>query len=138
MTRPYRIKACARAVDKAHVTDSSRTAYGVSMSGKAAATGKKSAPEQLTVTLPVDCRLAGLDDLVGPLQEAAGRARSTLDGSAVERIDTAGLQLLLAYRRAAAAQGHDTQWAGASDSLNEAADLLGLSSDLALPAVTPA
>jgi len=90
------------------------------------------------VTLPADCRLAGAAALRAALLDALARPASLLDGAAVERVDTTALQLLAAFRREAAARGHDVRWAAASDTLREAAEWLGLASLLDLPAVRPA
>jgi len=57
-----------------------------------------------------------------------------LDGSTVERVHTANLQLLCALFRTRQHAGLDTGWVAASPILCEAARLLGLSATLALPA----
>lgn len=86
------------------------------------------------IGLPVDCRIAGLETLHRQLREALGAAQCTLDGGAVERVDTAALQLLLAFRRDAQMRGQQASWAAVSAALREAANLLGLAQTLALPA----
>jgi len=55
-----------------------------------------------------------------------------LDGSAIERVHTASLQLLCALFRTRQHAGLDTGWIAASLALREAARLLGLSAALAL------
>jgi len=55
-----------------------------------------------------------------------------LDGSAIERVHTASLQLLCALFRTRQHAGLDTGWIAASPVLREAARLLGLSAALAL------
>jgi anti-anti-sigma regulatory factor len=90
------------------------------------------------VVLPADCRLAAGPGLRSALLEALALPASALDAGAVERVDTAALQLLAAFRRDAAAKGHDTRWLGASEALHEAAGLLGLARMLDLPAARPA
>lgn len=92
----------------------------------------------ISVVLPEDARLAGLDEVVPQLREAAKAASAELDASAVARVDGALLQLLVAFRRAAAASGCTVRWLGASDALRDAAQLLGLGNELDLPAPKPA
>jgi len=55
-----------------------------------------------------------------------------LDGSMIERIHTASLQLLCALFRSRQDAGHETAWAAASPVLRESARLLGLSATLGL------
>ena len=49
-----------------------------------------------------------------------------VDASGVERVHTAGLQVLLAWWRDRAAAGLQTRWSGCSDVLRSAAATLGL------------
>lgn len=49
-----------------------------------------------------------------------------VDAGKVERVHTAGLQLLLAWWRAREAAGLDTGWTACSDTLRTAATTLGL------------
>jgi ABC-type transporter Mla MlaB component len=58
----------------------------------------------------------------------------TLDISAVQRIDTAGLQLIATFVREREARGRQVEWQGAAPVLATAAQLLGLDSLLKLPA----
>jgi ABC-type transporter Mla MlaB component len=57
----------------------------------------------------------------------------TLDAGAVERIDTATMQLLCAFVRDRSAGARATVWSGESKALREAAKLLGAAAMLALP-----
>ncbi|MGP1665043.1 MAG: STAS domain-containing protein [Rhodanobacter sp.] len=57
-----------------------------------------------------------------------------LDAGAVERVDTAALQLLVVYQRELEQRGSHLCWAGTSPAFDEAADLLGLTLLLKLPA----
>ena len=98
----------------------------------------KGTPVAAGVTLPADCRLGVLDALAPRLREAVASGAATFDGSAVEKVDGAAMQLLVACRRAAAASGGRVTWGGASDVLREAAALLGLAAELDLPAAMPA
>jgi ABC-type transporter Mla MlaB component len=56
----------------------------------------------------------------------------TLDVSAVQRIDTAGLQVIAAFVRERESQGRQVEWRGSAPALTAAAKLLGLSSFLKL------
>lgn len=54
----------------------------------------------------------------------------SMDAHAVERIDTAGAQVLAAFVRERAAQARTVQWLGLSETFLEAVRLLGLNSTL--------
>jgi anti-anti-sigma regulatory factor len=58
----------------------------------------------------------------------------TLDITALQRIDTAGLQVLTAFVRERAAHGRAVEWQGTAPALTGAAHLLGLTALLRLPA----
>jgi len=58
----------------------------------------------------------------------------TLDVAALQRIDTAGLQLITAFVRERAGAGRAVEWQGTAPVLMTAAQLLGLTSLLKLPA----
>jgi ABC-type transporter Mla MlaB component len=58
----------------------------------------------------------------------------TLDINALQRIDTAGLQVITAFVRERAARGRVVEWQGTAPVLATAARLLGLTSLLKLPA----
>src|SRR5579871_921325 len=88
------------------------------------------APAPTTITLPAELSIAHLDSFrenfaATPLLHA----KIDIDGSAVERIDTAGVQLLAAVVRA----GASLNWRAASPALVHAATILGLASWLGLP-----
>lgn len=55
-----------------------------------------------------------------------------LDGSAVERVDTAALQVLVAFSRETRNREIDLKWAEVSDSLRTASTLLGLNQALGI------
>ena len=55
-----------------------------------------------------------------------------LDGSAIERIDTAALQVLAAFSRESRNRDIELAWAGVSDSLRNASTLLGLTQELGI------
>jgi ABC-type transporter Mla MlaB component len=56
----------------------------------------------------------------------------TLDVSAVQRIDTAGLQVIATFVRERESHGRQVEWRGTAPALTAAAKLLGLSSFLKL------
>lgn len=103
---------------------------------KARAVAATSGP--VRVALPADCRIADLPAVKAELQAALAAPSAELDASAVERVDTAALQLLAVFRREAASKGLAVAWTGASAALCDAAALLGLAHTLELPAATPA
>jgi ABC-type transporter Mla MlaB component len=70
----------------------------------------------------------------GRLGEALTRALPVeLRAQELERIDTAGMQLLIAFVRAAREHGLQPSWRGISPALTSGAQLLGLSEALELP-----
>lgn len=56
-----------------------------------------------------------------------------VDGSAVERIDTAGLQMLLSFAKYQGTRGKPVLWVAASPELLRSSQLLGLAGMLGLP-----
>jgi ABC-type transporter Mla MlaB component len=58
----------------------------------------------------------------------------TLDITALQRIDTAGLQVIAAFVRERTGRGRSVEWQGTAPVLTTAARLLGLTSLLRLPA----
>jgi len=61
-----------------------------------------------------------------------GDSQVLLDGSAVEHIDTAGLQMLVAFAKHYSARGQRMQWTAASPELLRGSRLLGLADALGL------
>ena len=57
----------------------------------------------------------------------------TLDIGSVQRIDTAGLQVIATFVRERESLGRQVEWRGAAPALTAAAKLLGLSEFLKLP-----
>ena len=93
----------------------------------------------LKLQLQADCTLRQAAALQSSLRAFdAGPHGAVLDGSAVQRIDTAGLQLLVAFARREAGAGRALSWAAASAVLRDAGARLGLAGVLALPAVEDA
>ncbi|MBA2077221.1 STAS domain-containing protein [Rhodanobacter sp. PCA2] len=109
------------------------------MAGKRAA---KRDGEQMVgdaaVRLPPDCRLGALSALHAELVAALPGGAVELDGSQVERVDTAALQLLVLLCRELDRRGGTLAWRGSSAALDEAAGLLGVAKILELPAAGPA
>ena len=71
--------------------------------------------------------IAQCADMYAQLLEAMAEGQAVnIDISAVERIDTAALQLLYAFQRDAKAQGLVTLWSDASKVFCDAVDILGM------------
>jgi anti-anti-sigma regulatory factor len=64
----------------------------------------------------------------------AGGEPIVIDGSRVEEVDTAILQLLASLWRTAAERGIACSWSGASDVVRRMANLIGVADVLHLPA----
>ena len=79
-------------------------------------------PTIRTIT-SLQTELAERLDESGPLQ---------IDGTAVDRVDTAGLQLLAAFVRDLRAEARPVEWIGCCDALKKAAQALGLHTALGL------
>ena len=108
------------------------------MAGKRAAKRDGEQAAAGAVMLPADCRMAALAALHTELVAALPGGAIELDGSQVERVDTAALQLLVMLRRALDGRDGSLAWRGSSAALDNAAGLLGLAKILELPAARPA
>ncbi|HXS22217.1 MAG TPA: STAS domain-containing protein [Steroidobacteraceae bacterium] len=87
-----------------------------------------------SLTLAAECTVAEAESLKSELARRLDEAGPvTLDVSALQRIDTAGLQLLAAFVRDRRTAGRVVQWRGSADALAGAAGLLGLTDMLELP-----
>jgi anti-anti-sigma regulatory factor len=88
-----------------------------------------------TIKVAEDLRISGATAAYGMFQAAAAgtEARVMLDGRRVEKVDTAGIQTLLAGHHALTRAGKTVRWAGCSPQLKAAAELLGLAGALGLP-----
>lgn len=102
--------------------------------------GKRAAKHSgaVTVGLPADCRIGAQAALHAELVAAVSAPTVELDGTQVERVDTAALQQLWLFARALEKHGGAFTWKGASKALDEAAATLGLTAILQLPAQQPA
>jgi ABC-type transporter Mla MlaB component len=83
------------------------------------------------VVLPKHCTLAQIGVLHDILRSAC--RNDDLDGSDVERVDSAGLRLLVAFIRERRAAGGSVGWRGASAVLHKAVSALGLTAAVNLP-----
>ncbi len=106
--------------------------------GRTARTGPGAGTEHKTAfAVAAECTVADAGALktgLAKLLEEPGTV--TLDISAVQRIDTAGLQVIATFVRERESQGRQVQWHGEAPALSNAARLLGLGALLKLP--TPA
>ncbi|MEJ0039079.1 MAG: STAS domain-containing protein [Gammaproteobacteria bacterium] len=95
---------------------------------------KASAPKRKSdrpVALPAECVIASAPGLRTTLLKRVGDAGNVrIDASAVQRIDTASLQVLAAFARDRRADGLPLEWLGVPDCLTEAATLLDLTTAL--------
>jgi ABC-type transporter Mla MlaB component len=74
-----------------------------------------------------ECTVADAGALKSGLAKLLDESGSvTLDISAVQRIDTAGLQVIATFVRERESQGRQVQWQGDSAAVSAAAKLLGL------------
>ena len=99
-----------------------------------AGTPRTKVPPPAALTLAAECTVAAADSLKAGLAHLVAEATVvTLDVSALQRIDTAGLQLLAAFVRDRRAAARAVEWRGRAPALDAAADLLGLRGMLQLP-----
>ena len=95
-------------------------------------TGHK--PDGGTFALAAECTVADAGTLKAGLAKLLEDAETVaVDISAVQRVDTAGLQLLTTFVLDRMVQDRDVEWMGYSPALTAAATLLGLNSILKLP-----
>ncbi len=108
-------------------------------------TARASAPAQSVETdqrlrrpalaLTAECLVSGASTLKESLAGLLDEPQPvTLDITALQRIDTAGLQVLTAFIRERAGHGRTVEWRGTAPALTSAAQLLGLTALLRLPA----
>ncbi|MGH8318971.1 MAG: STAS domain-containing protein [Steroidobacteraceae bacterium] len=100
----------------------------------AAARKTAAAAGSAALALAAECTAAEADSLKTALVRLLEEPRSvTLKVGSLQRIDTAGLQLLAAFVRDRRTAGRRVEWRGRAPALNAAAGLLGLHSTLELP-----
>lgn len=100
-----------------------------SVASPADAAGHLALRAQLTISEAPACQREFVDAL-------ADTDPLVLDGASVERVDTAGLQLLVALVKSATAAGRPVTWTVCSPVLVKAAQRLGLAPALNLPVRT--
>jgi phospholipid transport system transporter-binding protein len=84
--------------------------------------------------IAAECTVADASSLKSGLAKLLDESESViLDISAVQRIDTAGLQVIAAFIRERESQGRQVQWRGHAPAIATAAKLLGLGTLLKLP-----
>jgi phospholipid transport system transporter-binding protein len=106
---------------------------GGAAAAAAAAAPQTGAPEEGVLTLAADCTVAAADALKSELVRRLEEPEPvTLDVGALQRIDTAGLQLLAAFVRDRRTAGRAIEWRGRAPALEAAAGLLGLNDMLEL------
>ena len=85
--------------------------------------------------LTAECLVSGASTLKQSLASLLDEPQPiTLDITALQRIDAAGLQVLTACVRERTGNGHTVDWRGTAPALTSAAQLLCLTSLLGLPA----
>jgi anti-anti-sigma regulatory factor len=89
--------------------------------------------------LAAECTIADAGQLKSGLEKLLNDSEVViLDISAVQRIDTAGLQVITTFIRERESQGRHCQWQGESPAISAAIKLLGLDAMLKLPEVETA
>ncbi len=84
----------------------------------------------VVLTSPTIRTITSLQTELAERLDETGQVR--IDGTAVDRIDTAGLQLLAAFVRDLRAEQRAVEWVGCSNALRKAATALGLEAALGL------
>lgn len=96
-------------------------------------TARKRGTRSRVVHLPAQLGIASVAELKTVLTDALASGRPvTLDARAVEQIDGAGLQLLVAFHNAMQAIGQPMAWKHLPSALSEAAALFGVRKTLGL------
>jgi len=102
---------------------------------KSGRTPQPQPPSTASITLPAECTLRDAAALQALLVSTVSPTDSVIvDGGAVKRIDTAALQLLVAFAHREQAAGRRVRWHAASTELHKASTTLGLAAVLQLPA----
>lgn len=94
----------------------------------------KRVKQPAVLKLPAHFDIRGVGEIAEALRDCASSARPVLiDAGGVTTTDTAGLQLLLAARRAAQARAITFEWRAVSEALRATSAIIGLSEALGLP-----
>ena len=89
-------------------------------------------------TLSAECTIAESAPLQADLSRLLDKDTPvTLDAKELQRIDTAGMQVIVAFVRERTASGRQVEWRNTPPTLLSAARLLGLGTLLGLPQPTP-
>jgi ABC-type transporter Mla MlaB component len=125
--RPSAAERAVAAAPSAGTRSASDADVPAAADGVLAASGHSPCP-----ALPPALDIRDIRETFEFLRSAVNCGVERIDASGVVRVDTAGLQLLLAAGRTAAAHGRALRWAGASSTLVEAATRLGVAGFLGL------
>jgi len=121
---------------KATSSGTARSARAAHPQGTPRGRSKSTAePPSTSLTLTAECLVQDAGALKSGLARLLTESQPvTLDATAVQRVDTAGLQLITAFVQERALRGLEVEWNGTAPALTNAAQLLGLTSLLKLPA----
>lgn len=90
------------------------------------------------MVLPENCTLRDALAMKAELMNLKGAVDAvTIEVSAVQRIETANLQVLAAFVRDRRSAGHAVRWSGESEAMSQAVRLLGLDAVLNYAATAP-
>ncbi len=89
--------------------------------------------DAVRITLAAVQDITRVTELATTLQNSFGQPCIEIDATAVQRVDTATLQLLYAFRNELHKRDHVMRWLSPSPDLHRAAHQLGLHTALALP-----
>jgi ABC-type transporter Mla MlaB component len=133
--------SASRSTRGGHLLGPPRGAAGGTKSNGSKTTGpdsRKAAPQKAassTLALAAECTVSDAGSLKESLAGLLDEPQAvTLDITALQRIDTAGMQVITAFVRERAGHGRLVEWQGTAPVLATAAHLLGLTSLLKLPA----
>jgi len=91
-------------------------------------------PDHSVFALAAECTIADIAPLKASLAGLLEHPSAvTLDVAAIQRIDTASMQLVAAFVRERESHGHQVEWRGSAPVFGSAARLLGLAAMLHLP-----
>jgi anti-anti-sigma regulatory factor len=128
-------KARPKRASKPRVATPSNASTAKQRPAGKAARRKPSSPTDARLVLAADCTLREAPALKAQLLAAnSATPQVTIEAGAVERIDAAGLQLLVAFARREAAAGRRLAWQSVSDELRGVGARLGLLDSLGLAA----
>ncbi|EAT12550.1 STAS domain-containing protein [Bermanella marisrubri] len=89
--------------------------------------------ETQTLDLGEKCTIVIAEDLHQTLETMVESGQPVqIDGSKLEQVDTAAMQLLFGFHQALATDGREPEWLNPSENLRNTAKILGLDSHLGL------